>query len=405
MRRSRQGEGNEHGDLAEGDGVRLAAGLQVDDEDLGYGEHQHQHDDVDLDRRTLHRPEVSKDRQVEHRGRGRERAGQSDDSPAGRGSPFRRLVDRARVAHRPPARWHGTCSVPTVLSASPAPGPSDRRKKLRGVVRCVRWNLLAPGVCAPLATDHQRHSWPCHSWPCHSWPCHSWPCHSWPCHSWPCHSWPCHSWPCHSWPCHSWPCHSWPCHSWPCHSWPCHSWPCHSWPCHSWPCHSAVSPAPASETAGESSFAADRSSVVGADAVSAVRISSGFIHGWAWTTSAAAPETTAAACEVPVALMSTPSSTDSGCSRSGADPRGTTLTIDRPGAITSTRRAASPRLENGATVPSASTAPTTSVAAEDAGLLRGLSPPSFPAATTTTMPAFRARVAACSSGSTRQPAN
>ncbi len=79
---------------------------------------------------------------------------------------------------------------------------------------------------------------------------------------------------------------------------------------------------------------------------------SGVRSGRCWRSSAAAPETTAAACEVPLPRKNRSPTRAAGWSTSMREPGSRRLMTDVPGATRSGRRAASPRLDQAATTSS-----------------------------------------------------
>ena len=141
---------------------------------------------------------------------------------------------------------------------------------------------------------------------------------------------------------------------------------------------------------------------------------SGVSRGSACRSSATAPETTAADCEVPVPRKKRPDRSPvtrpSGCWTSAAEPGTRRLTTDFPGASTSGRRASVPALVHAPTrqrdvssLPRWSEEPTAMTYGSAAGMVSGSTPdsPSLPAATTTTTPACQALSTAWASGSSR----
>ena len=133
--------------------------------------------------------------------------------------------------------------------------------------------------------------------------------------------------------------------------------------------------------------------------------SSGVSPGLADSMRATTPETTAAACDVPVPLKSPVPRRASGPEKvSMVEPGARSETIETPGASRS--GLPPPWLENAAgassarsAVPAVSAAPTVMTNGSSAGLVTGAEP-RFPADTTTTRPARQARWTAAFSGST-----
>ena len=134
---------------------------------------------------------------------------------------------------------------------------------------------------------------------------------------------------------------------------------------------------------------------------------SGVASGNFCSRSAAAPDMTAAACDVPEPRMIRSSMMPTTAVLSMNEPGERKLRMETPGAATSMRRAVGstgPEV-NGArvssskeAVPFGSSAPTVSTKGSYAGDASGPDP-AFPAATTTTIPAFQARSTATASGS------
>src|SRR3954470_5667007 len=129
---------------------------------------------------------------------------------------------------------------------------------------------------------------------------------------------------------------------------------------------------------------------------------SGVRSGRCEISSAAAPETTAVACEVPLPRNNRSPIRPAGCSWSRNEFGLRRLTTCSPGATTSGLRVPSPSFENaevtssaGSAVPLASSLPTAMTYGSVAGLLTFPVPkPSLPTATTTTMPLCQACSAA-----------